>query len=209
MANKRQAKKSRSKAAKNKTLQDLYNVDISKLNSKTIRDYFKVARENVRKSVKQWEKREYKSPAYYALAKQTDGAKVSFAGKSLKQQKQMLAQARRFLNDESRTVKGWEKIKEDNIEVLNKKYNIDLTPEEYDRFYSAYEKAKQLNKNVERMEYKYNLMETLLDEMRDNPTMSKDELAVMISAQAPKEGERVEKTHQENLGDYSSPFKKR
>lgn len=214
MANKRQAKKAKKQQARNKTLEQLFSADINKMTKQDIKSYYKTARENVRKSMKYWEKQEYKSPAYYAYAKKTGGRdKVQFRGKdTLQKLKHELKLARDFLMDDTRSMdatkhtQGWTKIKKDNIQTLLEKTGIELSLEEYDKFYSSYEKAKEMNKNVARMEYKYQLMDTLLDEMRDDPNLDKDELALKIAELAPAAAKENEGKHLEALKDVSDDF---
>lgn len=191
-----------------RTLYDLLHVDISSLTTETISQYFKAARENVRKSIARWEKREYKSPAYYAFYRATGGTlKLNFRKKTLNEKKKELAKAITFLRDPTRTIKGWEAEKIKNIATLKKKKGIELTPEEYDFFYSTYEKARELDPNVGNSELKYHIFEYLLEEMRADPTQSKDELAVKVVSNIEKFYEEIEKEHRENMRNWSEEFR--
>lgn len=200
-----------------RTLTDLLNVDINKLTKETIKEYTRVARENVRKTVARWDKKEYKSPAYYALSKRTDGKmKISFRGlKTLQKQKEELAKAIRFLSDESRTVEGWERIKRENVNALNERLlkeqagtygpPIQLTTDDYDRFYSIYEKAKEMDKNIASMEYKYEVMETIVSKVK-NTSKSVDELAVEVKKEFEELYKNRERQHKKNMDDVSEEF---
>lgn len=148
------------KAKKAKTKKDLMNVDISSLDSVTINQYKRVARELVRQTVKRWEKEDYKSPAYYALMQRTGGkGKILFSGKqTLNQQKKELAKAVRFLSDPSVSRKGWNQIKQQNIESLYDASGIALEVKDYDIFFKTYEKLKELNSAASGDEYRYEIM---------------------------------------------------
>lgn len=195
-----------------RTLTDLLNVDINKLTKETIKEYTRVARENVRKTVARWNKKEYKSPAYYALSKRTDGKmKIGFRGlKTLQRQKEELAKAIRFLEDPTRTVEGWESAKRDNVKALNKKLAAEgssnqLTTDDYDRFYSAYEKAKEIDPNITAAEYKYKVMDSLVSAVQDFDK-SIDELAVEIAEKFKTIYEENEAQHRRNMDDISEEF---
>ncbi len=195
-----------------RTLTDLLNVDINKLTKETIKEYTRVARENVRKTVARWNKKEYKSPAYYALSKRTDGKmKISFRGlKTLQRQKEELAKAIRFLEDPTRTVEGWERAKRENVEALNKKLAAEgssnqLTTDDYDRFYSAYEKAKEIDPNIAAAEYKYKVMDSLISAVQDF-NKSIDELGVEIAEKFKTIYEENEAQHRRNMDNISEEF---
>lgn len=197
--------------AKGKTFRGLLRANINKMTEKSITTWTRIAREMVRKTVARWEKREYKSPAYYELSRQTGGTmKISFKGKTLQQKKAELAKAIHFLKDDTRTVAGWEKVKKRNVKALNKKFREEgsdtrLTPEDYDRLYSAYNKAKQIDKNIETMEYKYKVMDMLVQEIQDpaNAAKSVDELAVEMAEKFREIYEENERQHNQNMDDIS------
>lgn len=195
-------------AKKNRTLQELLNVDINKLTNKTISEYFKAARENVRKTVNRWKGREYKSGAYYSYEAKTGGkVKPDFRGaKTLQEKKKELAKAVQFLSDPTRTVKGWEKEKRANIAALSRKSGINLTPDEYDHFFKAYERAKKLDSNIANLEYKYDIFEYLIEEMRADNQQSTEELAVKMQQKIKEIYENKESQHQENERDISEEF---
>lgn len=189
---------------KGKTLLALKRVDVSKLTEKTIQPYITAARKQLQSSVRTWSKKEFKSPAYYALSEATAGRmKFAFKGASLNLKKHMLQKAIEFLTAETRTVKGWEKVKKKNVKAVNKKLGLKgdqkFTPDQYDRFYTAYNKLKQLDPNVQNLEYKYDVFSTLLEEMRADPAKSAEELALEMQKQVSDIIERKELKHQENL----------
>lgn len=200
------------KKRKNKGVKDLLNVDLSTLSSETIKDYFKVARDTIRKALKTWEGKEYQSPAYHALRKSTKGDMMpSFKGKTLNQQKKELAKAVRFVSDETRTVAGWEKQKKINTKALNKKLGLTdlrsmLTPDEYDKFWTAYNLAKEVNPNIDNMEYKYDVMDTLVHEVVADKNKTAEELAIKMAESFQEIYEGKEQQHQENLKNISDMF---
>ena len=199
---------------KRRTLEELLSVDIRKLTKAELQGYKKVARDEVARNVKRWEGREYKSPAYYALKKATgDTLKISFKGKdTLQQQKKELAKAIHFLSDQSRTVKGWNEIKKENITKINEHFAKDkkevFNTVNYDRLYEAYNKAKQIDRNIESQEFKYAVMESLIDRITDE-TIDVDQVALEMAEEAKKIYKQREKERKRNDRNRSKRYKKR
>lgn len=170
-------------------LEDIINVKIEKLNAESIKEVARSAQNLANKAYRRWEEKEFRSPAYYGMKK--SGGLISFRGKEdLKEQKKELARAVRFLTDRSRTVAGWNEIKKENTEIVNDKVfkqsgENQLSPDDYDRFYTAFEKAAEINPNIETENYKYNVMDALLEEL-DNYAKDVDELAVDLADQFPQ-----------------------
>ena len=189
---------------KGKTLLALKRVDVNKLTEKNIQPYITAARKQIQSSVRTWSKKQYKSPAFYALLEVTGGKmKFDFKGASLNLKKSMLSKAISYLTMESRTVKGWEKIKKKNVKAVNKKLHLKgndkFTTDEYDKFYTAFEKLKQLNPNVKNLSYKYDVFSTLLEELRADPKKTADELAVEMMDEIASIIENKELEHLKNL----------
>lgn len=213
------------KAKKAKTKKDLMSVDISSLDSVTINQYKRVARELVRQTVKRWEKEDYKSPAYYALMQSTGGkGKILFSGKqTLNQQKKELAKAVRFLSDPSVSRKGWKQIKQQNIESLYDASGIALEVKDYDIFFKTYEKLKELNSAASGDEYRYEIMarmEAALNdenglETEDGPILNReddekayiDQLAIQMDKELKNMIHEKEAEHKRNLTTRSQRIK--
>lgn len=194
---------------KGKTLLALKRVNVSKLTEQTIQPYITAARKQIQSSVRTWSKKEYKSPAFYALVDMTGGRmKFNFKGADLNAKKHLLTQAISYLTMETRTVKGWEKVKKRNVKALNKRLGLKkdkkFTTDEYDKFYTAYEKLKELNPNVKNLAYKYDVFSTLLEELRADPEKSADELAVEMMEEVDNIIERKELQHLENLKNITN-----
>ncbi len=199
---------------KRRTLEELLSVDINKLTKAELQGYKKVARDEVARNVKRWEGREHKSPAYYALKKATGGTlKISFKGKdTLQQQKKELAKAIHFLSDQSRTVKGWNEIKKKNVAKINAHFSKDkkevFDAVNYDRLYEAYNKAKQIDKNIESQEFKYAVMESLIDRITDE-NIDVDQVALEMAEEAKKIYKQREKERKRNDRNRSKKYRKR
>ena len=191
---------------KRRTLQELLSVDINKLTKAELQGYKKVARDEVLRGVKRWAKSESKPPAWYRLEAETGGTmKISFKGKNtLQQLKKELAKAIHFLQDPTHLAKGWKKFKKKNIKALNKEikqqrtagglFKTKFTDKDFDRLYKAYNKAKQINKNVGL--YKYEVMETALDIIKDE-SKSIEEIALAMAESLDSIYEEKEKEKQE------------
>ena len=169
---------------KRRTLQELLSADISKLTKAELQGYKKVARDEVARTLKRWEGREYKSPAYYEFDRATGGTnKISFRrDMTLQEQKKELAKAVHFLSNETRTVEGWNAVKKRNIDKINEGLGKDetedgLTITNYDRLYAAYDKARELDPNIEAQEFRYRVFDRVADLLEDD-TKSIDEIAI-------------------------------
>lgn len=163
--------------------EELMDIDISKLTQETIKEYKRTAQRLVNEQYKRWERLDDKSPAARGLEK--SGGKISFRGKDLNQQKKELARAVRFLEDKTRTFSGWEEEKQRQTNIINEQIEKSggentLTTDDFGRFYAAFDKAKEINPDIALASYKYNVMDALIEELKDE-TMSIDELAIAMS----------------------------
>ena len=70
---------------------------------------------------------------------------------TLQQQKKELQKAITFLSDKTRTVAGWEEEKQANLNKVNAhfKEGAGFDTVDFDRLYSAYQKAREIDKNIE------------------------------------------------------------
>lgn len=197
---------------KRRTLQELLSVDLNKLTKAELQGYKKVARDEVARTLKRWEGREYKSPAYYQFDKATGGTnKISFSrDMTLQQQKHELKKAIRFLSNESRTVEGWNEVKKQNIKKINEGLGI-TKPEEgfdisnYDRLYEAYDKAKEIDPNIESQQYRYRVFDRVADLLEDE-TKSADEIALEMAEARKKIYIEDEEASRRKREDLSQPI---
>ena len=203
---------------KRRTLEELLSVDIAKLTKAELQGYKKVARDEIARMVRKWEKEKYKPPAYYGLDKTTGGTKkISFKGKdTLQQQKKELAKAVNILKDPTRTKTGFEKEKQLNISVVNEQIKKkvhkgrgdkrDTFDEvDFDRLYEVYEKAKELDKNIMNVEYKYTVFEAMVTSIEDE-NKSIDQLALEMQNILEDAIKQKEIQHQENIKKQSELF---
>ena len=203
---------------KRRTLEELLSVDIAKLTKAELQGYKKVARDEVARLARKWEKEDYKPPAYYGLEKATGGTKkISFKGKdTLQQQKKELAKAINILKDPTRTKTGFETEKQRNINIVNEQIKKkvhkgrgnkrDTFDEmDFDRLYKAYEKAKELDKNIMNAEYKYSVFEAMVTSIEDE-NKSIDELAIEMQNLLEDAIKDKEIQHQKNIENQSELF---
>ena len=197
---------------KRRTLQELLSVDLNKLTKAELQGYKKVARDEVARTLKRWEGREYKSPAYYQFDKATGGTnKISFSrDMTLQQQKHELKKAIRFLSDESRTVEGWNRIKQRNVDLINEGLGKKDSEEgfdvsNYDRLYEAYDKAKEIDSNIESQQYRYRVFDRVADLLEDG-TKSADEIALEMVKAREKIYLEDEEASRKKREDLSEPI---
>lgn len=196
---------------KRRTLQELLSVDLNKLTKAELQGYKKTARDEVARTLKRWEGREYKSPAYYQFDKATGGTnKISFSrDMTLQQQKHELKKAIQFLSDESRTVEGWNRIKKRNVDLINeglgKKDTEGFDITNYDRLYEAYDKAKELDPNIESQQYRYRVFDRVADLLEDE-TKSADEIALKMAEAREKIYLEDQEASRKKREDLSEPI---
>ena len=199
-----------------KELQSLTVADIQKLTKKELQAYKKVARDEVARGVKRMSEWEYKPPAWYQLEHATgESMKISFKGKqTLQQQKKELAKAIHFLQDPTHLNPGWKAFKKKNIKALNKeipkqrdeqgKYKGKFSDADFDRLYFAFDKAKQINKNVGLL--KYEVMASAIDVVK-NQKMSIDEIAAKMATDFEDIYKENEEAYQDSKSTRSQRMK--
>lgn len=192
-------------------LKDLYDLDINRLNAADTKAALRIVQNNVNKQIRRWDNYTASTGKSYSPAARgliESGGLISAKGKStVGQQRKELARGLRFLQSKTRTIAGWETQKEINTASLNRHLasvgkDHQLTVEDYDRFYAAYEKAKEINPNIASLEMKYDIMERLAEEVTDY-SKSPEELAAELAAEVSEIYEAKQAADvSENISDF-------
>lgn len=183
-------------------VEDLFRIDIGSLTQEQLNKVAGFAQSQANRSLRSWIPKEHRSPSARQALKYTGGGlfNIKEAG-TLNQQKKELARAIAYLQNPTSTQKGWRSTKYAIIREINKNMPPGakkLTYAKFDDMFDAYEKAKELNKNISDREYKYNVIDTLLDEVEDE-NKDIDEIAVET---AENFADIIEKRERETAAAY-------
>ncbi len=167
-------------------LEDLYNVNIADLTSETIRKYASFASSQANRRLNTWRLYDEDDTIPHAVRQARDylysenQSKFTFKpDQDLNKQKKELARAINFLQDRTSTKAGWNETKSDVIDDVKLKTGVQISPENFDDVFKAFEKLKQLDKNAGTKELKYQLWRLLDTELEDKDE-SPEELALRL-----------------------------
>lgn len=112
----------------------------------------------VNKRVRRFEKAGISTPATRSLEK--SGGKLSVKGKSLNELRSEYARARNFMNMETSTRKGYEKVQKKISETLRER-GYDITPNELDDMFEVYNSLLESDPSISLSKDKYQLMQDI------------------------------------------------
>lgn len=203
-------------------LKQALNVDISTLTTESIKEYAGFIQSQANRSFRAWETKDVKSPAARQMEKSGGRINIDLSA-DLNLQKKELARGMRFLLDETRTQKGWDRVSAGIRREINKALKESgskkrLTKKGYNDFWKAWNKGAEVNPNIESEQYKYEAIQTLLDIMEadsdEDPEdgeevdeTSIDEIAIRLAEKFTEKYQNREKETWENDEGVSKYFK--
>ena len=116
------------------------------------------------KRVRRFEAAGEKSPA---LSKVEQEGIFSTRNKSFNELRQEFARTRRFLQSETGNLRGARRVQNQVINNLNRS-GVNITRDQYNAFFDAYEKLKQQNPEVAERRFKYMAMKEISDRINDD-----------------------------------------
>lgn len=116
------------------------------------------------KRVRRFEAAGEKSPA---LSKVEQEGIFSTRNKSFNELRQEFARTRRFLQSETGNLRGAKRVQNQVINNLNRS-GVNITRDQYNAFFDAYEKLKQQNPEVAERRFKYMAMKEISDRINDD-----------------------------------------
>lgn len=128
------------------------------------------------KRLQRLSKTEVFSPAYEGFKRRGEGIFTS-KGKNEFELKKEFLRVKEFLKMETSTVHGSQAVRRDVREKLKDKHNIKISNKQYNDFFRAYERLKEIDKTIERKTMRYNVFEEIQNVMDVN----KKQLATMDS----------------------------
>lgn len=191
------------------SLQEILNMDeadFKKLNEKQLRPIVKQLGMAANRRISALERAGEKSPAYRGVMNW--GGKFSEKGKNLNQLRSEASRELAFLKHKTSTLKGWQKVKSETIDTIEK-FGFTLTKEEWDDFWESYEKLAEGDPSVRLESFKYDIFKEIHSAMKDK-SKSPEEIAEGLKGEVSKTYERNKQLEQQRKsGGVSQHFKRR
>lgn len=168
-----------------KSITDLMSMDLDdflKLDTKQLKEVTSRLASAGNKRIRNLEKGN-NSPALRSVHK--SGGNFSVKGKDLNSLRSEYVRAKLFLEAETSTVKGWNKVKQRSIDEMEKVSGVKITKEQFDDYWKMYEKLKEANRSVGERQFKYTTLDKLAD-MMNNTKKTPDVIVETIAKQLNK-----------------------
>lgn len=150
---------------KGRSTKELLDIDIKDFNQLTESDLRKatsILASAANKRYKRFQARGTDTPATRQL--EQSGGKLSVKGKDLNQLRAEFMRAKQFLEAQTSTRRGWEQVQKSTIDAL-KKRGIEITKDQLDTFWKAYEDLKDISPDVANKSLKYDVMRNISERM--------------------------------------------
>lgn len=152
------------------SVQDILNMDIDTFNKLGASDMRKVVGRLVsagNKRLRSFERAGESSPATRHVVK--SGGAFSTRGKDLNALRAEYTRAKNFLQSKTGTRVGWKKVKKETVKELQKQ-GVDVSPEQFNDLWSAYENLKELDPEVSTKKLKYSVLTDISNMIEDRRT---------------------------------------
>lgn len=156
---------------KGMTVEDILNMDQSEWARLSRADLAKVTRrlaDAANKRLRSFEHAEDYSPATEAAKR--SGGSFTTGGKNRNQLEHEFARARSFLKAETSTRTGWKNVKDRTIRNFEKSTGVTIPKDQFNEFWEAYEKLRDLDPDIVNRAIKYKAMEELVQKLLDGKT---------------------------------------
>ena len=161
------------------SVQDILNMDIDTFNKLNTSDLRKVVGRLVsagNKRLRSFERAGESSPATRHVAK--SGGAFSTKGKDLNALRSEYTRAKIFMQAKTGTRKGWKQVKKETIQGL-KKQGVEISENQFEDVWKAYEDLKELSPEVANRGMKYSVLKDVADMVTDTDKSS-DEIATVM-----------------------------
>lgn len=161
---------------KRMSVKSMINIDIEKFNklkADELRDMIRKMSIVSERRIKTLEKNELYTPAYYSFMngevdlttkneKFTEIKKpsTSIDAMTIQELRSEFRRQKNFLKAETSTVKGYEEYRRDVIRKM-KEEGIKITQKQYGKFFTAYERLRELDSSIAERGYRYSVFKTL------------------------------------------------
>lgn len=192
---------------KRRSIKSLINMDVKEFNKLT-RDELQVAvekmRNNALRKVETFVKHEMSSPAVigylqssaknivgydvrtrdamqtFMITAQQEIADYDNREKNLQELRREFVTQKKFLSAKTNTLKGYKEYKKNVINEL-KNEGINISEEQYSRFFFAYERLAEIEPSVKERGFKYNILKTLSEYTEDERYDMDDIISRMVN----------------------------
>lgn len=161
------------------SVNDILNMDIMTFNKLNASEMRKVVGRLVsagNKRLRSFERAGESSPATRQVDK--SGGAFSTKGKNLNALRAEYMRAKNFLQAKTGTRKGWKTVKKETISGL-KKQGVEMTDEQFNDIWKAYEELKELSPEVANRGLKYLVLKEIANIVMDTDK-SADEIAAVL-----------------------------
>lgn len=161
---------------KRMSVKSMINIDIEKFNklkADELRDMIRKMSIVSERRIKTLEKNELYTPAYYSFmngevdlttknGKFTEIKKpsTSIDAMTIQELRSEFRRQKNFLKAETSTVKGYKEYRRDVIRKM-KEEGIKITQKQYGKFFTAYERLRELDSSIAERGYRYSVFKTL------------------------------------------------
>lgn len=164
MAKKKNTKLKTRKQLKTADILNISAVDFSKLTKPQLRSAVQTLSATANKRLKALAQKGMTTPS--AQQAEKGGGKFSTRGKNLNQLRSEFFRAKNFLESKTSTLRGYKNFVKENIEKLKEK-GVNVTPEQFNKFWQTYNRLKEVNPYIEQASFKYHILQKISDEMID------------------------------------------
>ena len=182
---------------KGKSIKDIMSIDpkdILKMSRKELSTYTSRLASAANKRLKRMYEKEKNKIEYKD--------KFSVKGKNINQLRAEYARAKSYLQS-NKSLSGMKKTKKKVISGL-KKQGVKITDKQYNKFWSVYQRLRELDPKVSSYIYKYLTMREIADYINDNPEKNVDEIIDGMLDDLNRRYE--ERKEQEDDGGFSEFF---
>lgn len=125
------------------------------------------------------------------------GGVFSVRGKNINQLSHEFKRAREFLTSQTATVKGYQELKGE-IETKLLKEGVEITQKDYEKFWRAYEKLKEINPAVKEKSLKYKVLKHVAYMVQADKRHSANTIANTLSSKI----EKIEKESENGRDNF-------
>lgn len=179
-----------------KSLTDLSERELSSLPNNDLSKVVSRLAYVANKRITRLSKTDVFSPAYEGFKRRGEGKFIS-KGKNEFELKKEFLRAKEFLNMETSTVHGSQAVRREVREKL-KKHNIEITNKQYNDFFKAYERLKEVDSSISNKLMKYNVFEEISNIIDDKNV---DEVVEEMR-------NKLEKIYEQSVGDTNNDVSK-
>ena len=143
------------------------------------------------KRLRRYQEKKGKLPTAGRQGKTYDEVKFSTVGKDRKELMEEYKRIKNFMKAETSSLSGSRQVEKKAITELKNQRNVDITNVNYDRYWEAYEKLKELKPEISEQNFKYEVLERIKKEVSGKKWFKVDRVVNKINAE-------IDKIYQQN-----------